>query len=99
MISDGKNPDFQAIIERDKFISAGGTVCCGHDFWDEAKKLDYGDVILCGQCNTYYAKIKHMPWLGTYNVFYNPGKRGLFNKTYHQTCDCFVRVPLRVTDG
>ena len=32
----------------------GGTVSCGHDFWDKAKEIDFGDTILCSQCSQYF---------------------------------------------
>jgi hypothetical protein len=68
MINNGKNPDWAEVIRNNKRLSEhhqtrGPYSCCGHDFWEEAKKLTFGDVVLCNRCHTYYAIIKHLPWV------------------------------------
>lgn len=68
MIFDGKNVDWADVVHRNEKINHKACTdscvpCCGHDFWDEFKKADFGDVILCHRCNCYYAKIKNLPWV------------------------------------
>lgn len=46
-----------------QYVDEGGTVHCGHDFWGRAEKAEYGDLLLCGACHRYYAKVKHLPWV------------------------------------
>ena len=58
-----KKPDYNAIIARQDYLDEGGKVCCGHDFWGDIKKVNYGDVILCGACHRYFTKIKHIVWI------------------------------------
>lgn len=38
-------------------------ICCGHDFWDKVKIMQYGDTVLCTRCYQYFAKIKDLVWL------------------------------------
>jgi len=60
------NPNYNAIAaEQFKYDNPKYGMSCGHaqPFWDIARKADYGDLILCQQCNRYYAKIKNMAWV------------------------------------
>ena len=68
MIFDGKNPNYKEVAERNEGINRyrhtnSKIPICGHDFWDTARTMDYGDVVLCQRCQVYYAKIKNMPWV------------------------------------
>ncbi len=100
MICEGKRPDYNDVINS---ASLKGRLICAHDFWEQAKLLDYGDVVLCQRCGQYFAKIKHMPWIvkgkeientsvGIRRVITNP-------KSNHQEIDCWIRVPVRITDA
>lgn len=63
MIYDGKNPNYAEVAERQEYKDKGGSISCGHDFWEQARKMEFGDVVLCHRCNQYFAKIRHMPWV------------------------------------
>jgi hypothetical protein len=99
MILNGKNPDLQEAIKNAERINehhctSGPYPCCGHDFWEQVKNMEFGDVIMCNRCHTYYAKIKHLPWLikeKKYPTFTVPPK------TYHQTDVWMAPIPARVS--
>lgn len=58
------SPDLiRKIAERQRYLDSGGIVHCGHDFWGVAKTAEYGDLLLCGRCQRYFAKVKHLPWV------------------------------------
>jgi len=69
MIINGSRPDLNEAIKRAEIIAqkhhegGHGYPCCGHDFWDQVKRMEFGDVVMCNRCHVYYAKIKHLPWL------------------------------------
>ncbi len=69
MIVNGSAPDLNEAIARGEIViqkhreGGHGYPHCGHDFWEQVKKLDFGDVIMCNRCHVYYAKIRHLPWL------------------------------------
>lgn len=63
MIYDGKNPNYAEVVKYQKYKDKGGSISCGHDFWEQARKMEFGDVVLCNQCHQYFAKIRHMPWI------------------------------------
>ena len=104
MIINGKNPNMAKAVERNKKINHLANTnsfvpCCGHDFWETAKTLDYGDVIMCNRCHVYYAKIKHLPWLVEekgYGTYRSREAKGYH--TNHLGGAWFVPVPARVTD-
>jgi hypothetical protein len=47
---------------KDKWLEGKG-ISCGHDFWEQAKKAEFGDILLCTCCHQYFAKIKNLPWI------------------------------------
>lgn len=59
-VHEPKKPNYKEAIE-----NAKKDICCGHSkfFWKTFKTCPFGDVILCDQCNQYFAVIKAMPWL------------------------------------
>ncbi len=92
-----RNPDYKEVVERNKKINHHRATdsfvpCCGHDFWDDFKKMDYGDVVLCNRCSCYYAKIKHLPWVVESQRFGPP------YHTNHLTDGWGVFVGVRITD-
>jgi hypothetical protein len=101
MIINGPRPDLNEAIARNEIIAqkrrdgGHGYPFCGHDFWEQVKKLDFGDVIMCNRCHVYYAKIRHLPWLVK-------GKDNGIFKTEPKTCHCdgvwMAPIPARVTD-
>ena len=101
MICEGKNPDYNDVI---KTAESKTPLVCRHDFWPLAKLLEYGDIILCQRCGQYFTKIKHMPWIirpkelapGTIR---GCGKVILKPQTNHKNGDCWVRVPVRISNG
>lgn len=100
MIVEGNNPDYCDIIESAEMKTR---IFCGHDFWEQAKLLDYGDVILCQRCGQYFTKIKHLMWVIREKEVLNPTpqvkKMFVKPKQNHQNRDVWVRVPVRITDG
>lgn len=73
--------------------------CCGHDWWEQMKTAEFGDVIMCNMCHVYYAKIKHLPWIVEekgYGESWNPKPKGYH--THHLNGAWFVPIPARVTD-
>lgn len=68
MIFEGKQPNLAEIADRNEAINEhqhtdSRIPCCGHDFWDAFRKAEFGDVVLCGRCQCYYAKIRNLPWI------------------------------------
>jgi len=61
-------------IERKKYRNKGGKQSCGHDFWERAKEMEFGEVVFCRRCSQFFAKIKVLPWLTqhTYHKDYDP---------------------------
>lgn len=102
MISNGKSPNFDEAIKNNTRIAehhakSGPYPCCGHDFWDEVKKLEFGDVIMCNRCHTYYAKIKHLPWLIDHKGKYK-GWTHQPAVTHHLSGVWMAPIGARVTD-
>lgn len=99
MICEGTKPDYNDVIQS---ASMRGRLVCEHDFWDKAKLIDYGDVILCQRCGQYFTKIRHMIWIvkGKEVLEPHPGIQRMIlkPKANHKNVDCFVRVPVRITD-
>lgn len=84
------------IAKRQRYLDSGGRVHCSHDFWDRAKKAEYGDLLLCGRCQRYFAKIKHLPWVcvekrSTPSTNHLPGAKD-------SVIAWFTPVEVRVTD-
>lgn len=50
------------IVKRELYKRKGGTICCGHDFQEQVKEADYGDIILCTRCYQYFIKAKALVW-------------------------------------
>ena len=100
MISEGNKPDYNEVIEMAKM---SGHLVCPHDFWERAKLLDYGDVVLCQMCDQYFTKIRHIPWVFRKKDVLNPrpgiNRMTLKARPNHQAQDCWIRVPVRITDG
>jgi phage terminase large subunit GpA-like protein len=101
MILNGKNPNMAAAVDRNRQINAshhtrGPFPCCGHDFWEQAKTMEFGDIIMCNRCHCYYAKIKHLPWLVENKVWMTNEIRGY--STNHLSGCWFAPVSARVTD-
>jgi len=101
MICEGKKPDYNDVIQS---ATMKGQLICQHDFWDQANLMNYGDIILCQRCGQYFAKVKHMIWVikgGKEVLNPHPGIKRMILKprANHQNVDCFVRVPVRITDA
>lgn len=100
MIINGTNPNLSEAIARAEIIAqkhregGSGYPCCGHDFWDQVKRMEFGDVVMCNTCHVYYAKIKHLPWLikeKEYATFKT------LPRTYHQEDVWMAPIPCRVS--
>jgi len=53
----------QEIIRAARYkVEKGGVISCGHDFWEHAKDIPYGDIILCTRCYQYFVKMNGLPW-------------------------------------
>lgn len=95
--------ELKAVAERNKLIKSH-VPCCGHDFWQQVKKMEYGDLVLCTRCKVFYAKIKHLPWICEPGKMFRweKGKLKQFNvgdyHTNHLSGSWLVPVPARVTD-
>jgi hypothetical protein len=100
MIVEGNRPNYGDVIES---ADLKGRLVCGHDFWEQTKLLDYGDVILCQRCGQYFTKIKHLMWIIKGKEIPNPAppvKRAFIKpKQNHKEMDVWVRVPVRITDA
>lgn len=110
MIFDGKNPDYANVVKCQEYKDSGGKIHCGHDFWKQARKMDFGDVILCPRCNVYFAKIKHAPWVvkktkwlsnkvigyGTNHLGFNGDSNDYMRRDNKEFF--MVPVPVRVSD-
>ena len=101
MILNGKNPNMAEAVKNNRRIgesmaTRGPFPCCGHDFWEQAKTMEFGDVIMCNRCHTYYAKIKHLPWLVEKKEWLGPKVVGYH--TNHLDGAWFAPVSARVTD-
>lgn len=100
MICEGVKPDYNDVIQA---AQMKGRLVCQHDFWDHAKLIDYGDIILCQRCGQYFTKVRHMVWVikGKEVLDPHPGihRMILKPKANHKNIDCFVRVPVRITDA
>jgi hypothetical protein len=100
MIFEGNKPNYSEVIvnaETDKIL------VCKHDFWDQAKLMEFGDIILCQRCSQYFTKIKHMLWLVRSKDIpadlLPPHVKGRTKPVAnHKDWLCMVRVPVRITD-
>lgn len=87
-------PNLEEIFNRQEYKDKGGSISCAHDFWDNFKKGDYGDLFLCNRCHQYFTKVKHLPWVcGPVYTNFTPPKR-----TNHLNTDVAVVVPVRTTN-
>lgn len=84
-----KGLDIARAIESQNYKNDGGIISCGHDFWDVYEKAEFGDLLYCGRCHQYFAKIKHLPWLCE--------SKNLLH-TNHLTDAFYTPVEVRVTD-
>jgi hypothetical protein len=50
------------IVAAETFKLKGGSISCGHDFWNKMKEADYGDTVLCTRCFQYFVKMKDLVW-------------------------------------
>lgn len=101
MICEGRNPDYNEVI---KTAESKTPLVCRHDFWPQAKLAEYGDILLCQRCGQYFTKIKHMIWIVRPRELPpgsvpNCGKVVIKAQPKHKNRDCWVRVPVRITDG
>ena len=101
MILNGKNPNMAAAAERNRLINEHAhtnsrSPCCGHDFWEQAKTMEFGDIIMCNRCHVYYAKIKHLPWITEKKAWMKNEIYGY--GTNHLDGAWFTPVSARVTD-
>lgn len=102
MIYEGSNPNYREVIESSR---KPGRVICAHDddFWENAKRMTYGDVILCQRCSQYFTRIKHLMLISDSKEILDPkpqiSKLTLKPQAKHVEKDCWVRVPLRVIDA
>lgn len=105
MIYEGDNPSYKEVIE-----SARNTarVICNHggadeDFWKNARRLTYGDILLCQQCGQYFTRIKHLMIISDSKEILDPkpgiGKLTIKPQAKHVEKDCWIRVPVRVIDA
>ena len=93
--------DLKEAAERNKLIGEHQRTnsripFCGHDFWKQAKTMEFGDIILCNRCKVYYAKIKHLPWIVEEKQIVSGKIVG--HHTNHLDGSWFVPVTARVTD-
>jgi hypothetical protein len=102
MIHEGENPNYQDVIDAAR---TAGRVICQHDedFWDNAKKLTYGDIILCQRCGQYFTRIKHMIIVKDKKEILTPRtdicKLIIKPRAEHSDKDCLIRVPVRIIDA
>ncbi len=102
MIHDGIKPSYAEVIKSAESLFP---IRCRHEesFWEQANKMDYGDVILCQRCNLYFTKIKTMPRVVRERIVYHDSPSGKIKVTMKPSADhwnkiCIVRVPVRVLD-
>lgn len=65
MIHEPKNLSVEQkkrIIECHRYKVNGGSISCGHDFWEIQKDKPAGDIFLCERCSQYFVKMSGMPW-------------------------------------
>lgn len=88
MIREAKGTNYDEVYE-----AADKNICCGHDkfFWDEFKKADFGDVILCGRCHQYFGILNALPWVCGPN-----SEWGIFHHNHLKDKFCFP-VKVRVS--
>ena len=101
IINNSTEEQLKVTAERNKLIGEhertnSRVPFCGHDFWEQAKKMDFGDIILCNRCNVYYAKIKHLPWIVEEKLGWDNKVVG--HHTNHLDGCWFTPVTARVTD-
>lgn len=54
---------YDKVVKAQEYKNGGGSISCGHDFWDKSQKAEFGDILLCSACGQYFAKIKNLPWI------------------------------------
>lgn len=102
MIFDGIKPDYAEVI---KSVESQVPIRCKHNepFWEQAEKMEYGDVVLCQQCSQYFTKIKTMPRIVKSHIVWQDSPSGKIKVTMkpnqqHWEKICMVRVPVRLLD-
>jgi hypothetical protein len=50
------------IVEVHRYKVNGGSISCGHDFWEFSKDKPFGDIFLCARCSQYFVKMSGLPW-------------------------------------
>ena len=100
MIFEGTKPNYFEVIEN---AESKKILVCRHDFWNEAEKMEFGDIILCQRCCQYFTKVKHLPWLIRSKEIpaemLPPHVKGRTKPiSNHKDWNCMVRVPVRITD-
>lgn len=83
-----------------KIQEQGLKVHCGHDFWEKAQKMEYGEVVHCTRCNQFFVKTKVLVWLtaNCYNSFAKkPKDRTTVYGSNHLADTIYVPYPIRMT--
>lgn len=87
-------------IELHDKMEKGLKVSCGHDFWEKAQKMHYGEVIHCGRCNQFFVKTKVLVWLTEGHYWHHTTKvkdRHITYGTNHLDTTVYVPYSVRVT--
>jgi hypothetical protein len=108
---DAAEKHYDDVVKQQEYKDKGGSISCGHDFWEQAKKADFGDILLCTRCHQYFAKIKNLPWIVKRHkpwsdlfikkpsgITYPPKNNHLGDGFVFKGSAWFIPVHVRVTD-
>jgi hypothetical protein len=74
------------------------TPYCGHDFWDDARTKNPGDIVLCNRCKTFFVKSNQIAVIVEHVQAHwqsNPGER-IFSPPKIETHEASFYYPISI---
>lgn len=83
------------IVKAARYCAKGGSIGCGHDFWNHARNKPGGDIFLCTRCYQYFVKMNGLPW---WNEGHEYGEFTADPRSNHMDGAWFHPVDIRFQD-